>query len=127
ITAESVIARERVGGDVMDVDPCAALDVLAGEADDLAILGDSLAFLDCSQGDFVAQSDTLRECEVVTVDLKSGARWQRTSRDGDIILRPQVDGDLGKCEGRHEQILHEAGWDGSCHDIAPGADCKGWT
>ena len=88
----------------MDVDVLARRDVLAGEADDLAVLVDRLALLDSQQSDLVAQADALRQAQRVAVVLKLGPGRQETRGDGDVVLRSQMDGDLGKRHGWHEAI-----------------------
>ena len=54
--AEGVVALELAGFDVVDVDVLARRDVPAGEADDLAVLEDRLAFLDRADGELVAHA-----------------------------------------------------------------------
>src|SRR5581483_8781013 len=57
VAAEGVVAVEGVGPDVVDVDVSAGGDVLAGEADDLAVLAHGLAGRDRPHGQLVPQTD----------------------------------------------------------------------
>src|SRR5205085_3738548 len=90
VAAEGVIALEGVGGDVMDMDVIAGRDVLAGEADDLAVLVDRLALLDGPQGDLVAETDPAGQGERLALVIELLPGGERAGGDGDIVFGTQV-------------------------------------
>src|SRR5262249_30287347 len=57
VAAESVVAFEGVGRHVVHVDVAARGDLLAGKADNLAVLVDRGAFRDSAQSDLVTHAD----------------------------------------------------------------------
>src|SRR5262249_29057510 len=101
VLAKSVVALEGRSADVVDVDVLARGDVLAREADDLAVLSDRLPFLDSPQRELVPEADSVGEPHGGSVHLDVESRLQIASSDGDVVLGPQVNGDLRQRHGRH--------------------------
>jgi len=56
IPTEGVIALEGIGGHIVDVDVITRRNVLAGEADDLAILVDGLSARNGAESELVSES-----------------------------------------------------------------------
>src|SRR5262249_34169794 len=104
VAAEGVVALEGGGADVVDVDVAAGRDVLAGKADDLAVLGDRLALPDRPQGELVPQADAPGGGEGGAAVPHPGPRRDGTGGDGDVIFGAEVDGNLGQRHGRHEDL-----------------------
>src|SRR5581483_5569595 len=105
VAAEGVVALEIVRRDVMNVDVTADGNVLAGEADDLAVFVNRFAFLDGPQRDFVAHADTRFERDRLAVDLKLRSGDEMAGGDGDVIFGAQLHGDLGERDGWHTNSL----------------------
>ena len=104
IRAKRVIALEGLGADVVDVDVIARLDVLAGEADDLAVLIDRFAFLDRLQRELVPQANASSDRQFLAVKVQHGAGLKRLGDDGQVILRTQMNGHVGQRHGGHERF-----------------------
>ncbi len=77
-------------------------DVAAGEADDLAVLGDGLALLDRPQCELVSQTDAAGDGEAFALEVDLHARGQVLGGDGDVIFGTQVDGHPRQRHGGHE-------------------------
>ena len=91
-----IVAFERRDFDVVHVNVIARFDVLAGEADDLAELGDRVAFLDPVDGELVAHFDRGRDLESATVELDLDTRRNRRPGHGDVVGWSKVNGELGE-------------------------------
>ena len=76
-------------------------DVLAGEADDLAIFERGLVAADRCEGQLMPQADPLPDRERAAVMLHLQAGRQITSGDRQIVLRTQVHRDVEQGHGRH--------------------------
>src|SRR5262249_11676101 len=101
VAAKGVVALEGVGGNVVDVDVGAGRDVLAGEADDLAVLADRLAHPNGAKGELVSQADAARQLEGAAVELDFQPFGQVPGGDGGVVVGAEMDGDLGQRHGRH--------------------------
>ena len=86
----------------MDVDMPAEGDVRAGESDDLAVLADGFALGDGAHGDLVAEPDAAVGCDDGAVEGEFLTGQQHPGGDGDVVLRAEMDGDLGERHGWHE-------------------------
>src|SRR5262249_15333482 len=99
--AEGVIPLKRGRGHGMDGHRACPRDVLAGEADDLAVLVDCLALLDLAQGVFGPQAASTQRAQRTAIAPDSFP-WLRV-RGGarHVVFRTKMDSDLGQRHGWH--------------------------
>jgi len=87
VAAKGVVALKNVGREIVNVDVSAGGNVLAGEANNLAVLANRLALGDGADGDLVAKADAAGDREDGSVELVFLTGLKRPRGDGDVVLR----------------------------------------
>ena len=72
----------------------ACRNIRAGEANDLAVFANRLTLGDGTNSDLVAETDAAADRQDGPVELEFLTWLKRPRGDGDVVLRPQVDGEL---------------------------------
>jgi len=91
----------------VDVDVISRRDVVAGEPDHLAVLEDRLPLADRPDRELVSHFDRLCDPQSLADELDVGPARDGASCDDDVVLGPQMDGDIEQGNGRHSESSSE--------------------